>query len=83
MADDPTPPQPRKRPRLLTGFTEGDQVPRLLDFRAAHPEVTIELDGFWRAVIPAENGETVITRYELRAVLDKLDELLSPDTQNG
>lgn len=76
MTDDPTPPQPRKRPRLLPGFAEGDQVPRLLDFRAAHPEISVELDGFWRAVIPAENGETVVCRYELKAVLDKLAELL-------
>jgi len=51
-------------------------VPRLLEYRKQHPDVTIELDGFWRAVIPAENGETVICRYELRDLLDKLDELL-------
>ncbi len=78
MTDDPTPRQPRKRPRVLPGFSEGDQVPRLLDFRAAHPEVTIELDGFWRAVIPAPggDGETVVCRYQLRDVLDKLSELL-------
>ncbi len=76
MADDPTTPRPRPRPRLLPGFAEGDQVPRLLDFRAAHPEVSIELDGFWRAVIPAPDGETVVCRYELKAVLDKLAELL-------
>lgn len=76
MTDDPTRPQPRKRLRALPSGFEGDQVPRLLDFRAAHPEVTIELDGFWRAVIPAENGETVVCRYELKAVLDKLAELL-------
>jgi hypothetical protein len=78
MTDDPTPTPPCKRPRLLPGFSEGDQVPRLLDFRAAHPEVSIELDGFWRAVIPAPggDGETVVCRYELKAVLDKLSELL-------
>jgi hypothetical protein len=78
MTDDPTPTPPRKRPRLLPGGNEGDQVPRLLDFRAAHPEVSIELDGFWRAVIPAPggDGETVVCRYQLRDVLDKLAELL-------
>jgi len=53
-----------------------DQVPRLLRFREQHPDVTITLDGFWRAVIPAENGETVICRYELGALLDKLAEVL-------
>ncbi len=71
MHDSDTP-----RPRLHAGQDEPDQVPRLLRFREQHPDVTIELDGFWRAVIPAENGETVICRYELKAVLDKLGELL-------
>jgi hypothetical protein len=63
------------RPRLHADEADPDQVPRLLEFREQHPDVTIELDGFWRAVIPQENGETVITRYELRALLDKLGEL--------
>jgi hypothetical protein len=76
VSDDPTTSQPRMRPRVLPGAGEADQIPRLMEFRERHPEVTIELDGFWRAVIPAENGETVICRYELRAVLDKLAELL-------
>jgi hypothetical protein len=62
--------------RTLPGGGEGDQVPRLLEFRERRPDVTIELDGFWRAVIPEENGETVVCRYQLRDVLDKLDELL-------
>ena len=64
------------RPWLRAAAGEPDQVPRLIEFRRRRPEVTIELDGFWRAVIPAPNGETVICRYELRAVLDKLAELL-------
>jgi hypothetical protein len=71
MNDNPTPP----RPRVLPGGFEVDQVPRLIAFRLAHPDVEIELDGFWRAVIPAENGEMVVTRYELHDVLDKLEEL--------
>jgi DNA-binding transcriptional LysR family regulator len=54
---------------------EPDQVPRLLAFRAAHPEVTVELDGFWNAKIAA-NGETIVRRYELRDVLDELARLL-------
>jgi len=61
--------------RVLPSGGEGDQVPRLMEFRARHPEITIELDGFWRAVIPAENGETVVCRYQLRDVLDKLESL--------
>ena len=55
-----------------------DQVPRLLSFRETHPDVTIAFGGpFWQAIIPEPHGETVITRYELKALLDKLDELLS------
>jgi len=64
------------RPRLHAARDEPDQVLRLLRFRERHPDVTIELDGFWRAVISAQNGETVICRYDLRALLDKLGELL-------
>jgi hypothetical protein len=28
--------------------------------------------GWWQARIPEQNGETVITRYRLRELLDKL-----------
>jgi hypothetical protein len=69
-------PRTRWRPRVLPGG-EVDQVPRLMEFRTHHPEITIKLDGFWRAIVPAENGQTVISRYELRDVLDELDELLN------
>ncbi len=63
--------------RLVTG--EPDQVSRLLAFRAAHPEVVIGDGGFgtWQARIPEPDGETVTTRYTLRELLDKLDELFS------
>ena len=67
---------PIPRPRLRASGPGPDQVPRLLRFRAEHPDVTIKLDGLWRAVVPAQNGETVICRYELRALLDKLAEVL-------
>jgi hypothetical protein len=54
-----------------------DQVPRLLEFRKAHPDVIVAFGGpFWQAIVPEPRGETVITRYELKALLDKLDELL-------
>lgn len=57
---------------------EPDQLLRLQAFRAAHPSVIIGDDGFgtWQARIPEENGETVTTRYTLRELLDKLDELI-------
>jgi len=53
------------------------QVLRLIRFRQAHPDVIIGDGGFgtMQARIPAANGETVITRYSLRELLDKLDEL--------
>jgi hypothetical protein len=56
---------------------EPDQVLRLQAFMAAHPEVIIGDGGFgvWQARIPVANGEHVISRYTLRELLDKLDEL--------
>jgi hypothetical protein len=56
---------------------EPDQVLRLQAFRAAHPEVIIGDGGFgvWQARVPEPNGEHVISRYTLRELLDKLDEL--------
>jgi hypothetical protein len=54
-----------------------DQVPRLDRFRRDHPAVVVGAgNGWWQAVIPASDGEIVTTRYTLRALLDKLDELL-------
>jgi hypothetical protein len=56
---------------------EQDQVMRLCRFRRDHPGVTIGAgDGWWQARIPEPNGELVTTRYTLRALLDKLDEML-------
>ena len=56
---------------------EPDQVLRLREFRVAHPGVIIGDGGFgtWQARIPEESGETVTTRYTLRELLDRLDEL--------
>jgi hypothetical protein len=57
---------------------EWDQLLRLGQFRECHPGVIIGAgEGWWQARIPAPNGEIVTTRYTLRALLDKLDELLS------
>ena len=68
-----------RAPLWLTAMQdELDQKPRLAAFREQRPEVLIrEGFGFWQAVIPEPSGETVITRYELRGLLDKLDELTS------
>jgi hypothetical protein len=56
---------------------ELDQVARLARFKAAHPDVVVGDSGFgtMQARIPEENGEIVITRYSLRELLDKLDEV--------
>ena len=57
---------------------EWDQLPRLGQFRQRHPGVVIGAgEGWWQARIPKPNGEIVTTRYTLRALLDKLDELLT------
>ncbi len=59
---------------------------RLGQFRARNPGVTIRRDvgfGFWQAWIPVSNGGTVITRYLLQDLLDKLEELLGPERSHG
>ena len=60
---------------------EPDQVIRLGRFREEHPDVIIGDGGFgtWQARIPESHGETVITRYTLRELLDKLSELIAGD----
>jgi len=64
--------------RLRLVPDEYDQVLRLSRFREDHPAVVIGAgNGRWQALIPEPNGEIVTTRHTLRALLDKLDELLS------
>jgi hypothetical protein len=66
------------RPPLSLVPQEPDQVPRLSQFRRAHPGITIGAGhGYWQAQIPLLSGEQVITRYQLRDLLDKLDTLTS------
>jgi len=77
MTDDPTSGRRRARLRTLPGGGEVDQVVRLEQFRGAHPDVKIDFRApVWRAVVPADNSETVLTRYQLKTLLDKLAELL-------
>ena len=66
-----------RRPALRLALEEPDQVPRLGEFRAAHPDVIVGAGEFgtWQARIPKPNGETVATRHTLRELLDRLDEL--------
>jgi hypothetical protein len=57
-----------------------DELVRLRQFRAGHPDVLIGDGGFgtWQALIPEVNGETVVTRYTLRELLDRLA-VICPD----
>jgi hypothetical protein len=56
----------------ITGYI--DQVPRRERFEAAHPDVRIACLGpAWQAVIPCPSGEEVVTRYDLKALLDSLE----------
>ena len=66
-----------RRPALRLAAQEPGQLPRLLAFRAAHPGVIIGPGEFgtWQALIPEENGETVVTRHRLCELLDRLDAL--------
>jgi hypothetical protein len=57
------------------------QLLRLGQFRQRHPAVVVGAgEGWWQARIPEPNGEIVTTRYTLRALLDRLDELLRENT---
>jgi hypothetical protein len=63
-------------PELRLVPEDPDQVLRLASFREQHPGVFIgEGTGYWQAQIPEHAGETIITRYRLRELLDKLDDL--------
>jgi len=67
---------PRRALSLLPG--EPDQVLRLNQYRREHPGVAIRAGlGYWQAQIPQRDGEMIITRYQLRELLDKLDALTS------
>ena len=51
-------------------------VPRLLAYRQAHPDVEVlYLGGYWQAILPEPNGLTVAVRYTLGDLLDKLESL--------
>ena len=68
------------------GMRDPDQLWRLAEFRARHPEVIIGTLGFgaiWQARITQPAGETVFTRYLLRNLLDRLDEHFPPDPQDS
>lgn len=63
---------------LRTVPDEPDQVIRLRCFRKDHPGVSIYTGlGYWQARVPDANGETIVTRFLLQELLDKLDTILT------
>lgn len=70
---------------LVPAPADRDQLWRLAEFRAAHTEVIIGPSGFgtWQARVPEPTGELVITRDALEDLLDKLYEVLPPDSPPG
>jgi hypothetical protein len=52
-------------------------VPRRESYEAVHPDVEIiYVRPYWQAIVHEDNdGETIITRSHLRALLDKLESL--------
>jgi hypothetical protein len=48
-----------------------DQLLRLNQFRRARPGIAIHAgSGYWQAQIPEPDDEQIITRYELKELLD-------------
>jgi hypothetical protein len=63
---------PANHPKPALSVTHGHA-----DFDESLAVVVGAGNGWWQAVIPAQDGEIVTTRYTLRALLDKLDELIN------
>ncbi len=85
MSDDATGPAPSMRTigGPAAAGREPGQWERMVAFRAAHPGVLVGGGDFgtWQALIPEANGETILVRYSLRELLDKLDEVLGEAPQ--
>jgi hypothetical protein len=57
-----------------------DQVPRRLEYEAAHADVEIlYLGPYWQAILRENDGVTVITRPSLGKLMDKLESLDAAD----
>jgi hypothetical protein len=55
----------------------GDQVPRLLAFQAAHPEITIRrpTQNPFPAWVAERDGRMVVSRLTLKYFMDELEKL--------
>jgi hypothetical protein len=61
-----------------------DQLSRRRQFQDAHPQVEIVCLGpAWQGVIHQPHGEDVVTRYELGALLDVLEQRLTTPRDPG
>ena len=57
--------------------SELGDLARLAEFRNTHPEWVIGRGpGFWQACRREPGGETIVTRYQLGELLDKLADVL-------
>jgi hypothetical protein len=81
MSDDPT--RPPYRMMLIPG--EPGQAARLAAYRVAYPTVVIRPGEFgtWQALIAESNGETIVVRHTLEALLDRLAALLGEPPGGG
>jgi hypothetical protein len=81
MSDYPAPGRHSVPLRLVPD--EPDQVPRLAAYRTAYPFVVIQPGEFstWQALIGEQDGETVVVRHTLQALLDRLAALLGEPPQ--
>jgi hypothetical protein len=53
----------------------------LEQFQRAHPGIEIQSGrGFWQAIIPEDSGSTIITRYTLTVLLDRLAAVMNGET---
>jgi hypothetical protein len=70
-----------RRPlRTVQDGDDFDHLPRKRAFEAQHPEAFIGMiaSGTWQARIRQKNGETVITRWYLRDLMDELEKRYPP-----
>ena len=70
---------------VTAGGDDFDQISRKRSFQAPHPEIFIGLiaSATLQARIPEEDGETIITRWYLRDLLDELDKRYAPAITDG
>jgi hypothetical protein len=54
---------------------------RLEQFQRAHPGIEIQSGlRFWQAIVPEDSGSTIITRYTLTVLLDRLAAVMNGET---